>query len=81
MDASCYAQNWIYAYDYQSRVASFVIRGDNMQDAVLNRPLRWEIQSDNPAMAVAQTDPATVAVDGKAGPGARGCASPRVDSG
>ena len=57
VDASCYAQNWIYAYDYQSRVASFVIRGDNMQNAVLNSPFRWEIQSDNPALAVAQTNP------------------------
>ncbi len=57
VDASCYAQNWIYAYDYQSRVASFVVQGDDMQDAVLNSPFRWEIQSDNPAMAVAQTDP------------------------
>ena len=57
VDASCYAQNWIYAYDYQSRVASFVIRGDNMQEAVLNSPFRWEIQRDDPALTVAQTDP------------------------
>jgi lipopolysaccharide transport system ATP-binding protein len=58
LDASCYAQDWIYAYDYHMRVATFVVRGDGMQDAVLNSPFRWEIRSANLAAADARSGPA-----------------------
>jgi len=58
LDASCYAQDWIYAYDYHMHVASFVVQGDGMQDAVLNSPFRWEIRSANVATAGARLGPA-----------------------
>jgi lipopolysaccharide transport system ATP-binding protein len=56
VDVSCYAQDWIYAYDYQACVASFVVQGDGVQDAVLNSPFRWEIHRDNATIEVGQTD-------------------------
>jgi lipopolysaccharide transport system ATP-binding protein len=45
VDASCYANGWIYAYDYRLRVGSFTIQGDDDDYAVLNAPCRWDIST------------------------------------
>jgi lipopolysaccharide transport system ATP-binding protein len=52
VDASCYSQDWAYAYDYHFRVASLMVRGDGTEDAVCNSPFRWEIHSDAAATVV-----------------------------
>ena len=43
VDVACYAQDWAYAYDYHVSASSFLIRGANNKDAVLNVPHRWEL--------------------------------------
>ena len=59
VDASCYAQDWVYVYDYQYRVASFVVRGDGTcWRRYPNSPFRWQMQTDHAAPVAGQTEPA-----------------------
>lgn len=42
VDVGCYAQDWAYAYDCRFLESALVVRGDDIKDAVLNVPHRWE---------------------------------------
>jgi lipopolysaccharide transport system ATP-binding protein len=44
-DVGAYAHDWAYAYDHQASVCSLLVIGDNIQEAVLNVPHRWELQA------------------------------------
>jgi lipopolysaccharide transport system ATP-binding protein len=54
VDASCYPPDWMHPHDYKTRVASFAVRGDGMQESVLNSPFRWELR---PSRVAVSADP------------------------
>jgi lipopolysaccharide transport system ATP-binding protein len=59
VDVGCYAQDWAYAYDSRFSECSFVVRGDNGRDGVLNVPHRWEVKGGAAAPVVAQVESGT----------------------